>query len=322
MYTFMSSFSKINTQAFLLLVALYLLPGSVVNAAVEPFMHQGVDRQYRIHNTEAAADVAVPLLVHLHGFRYRDEVEKARETFEHIAWERMEEVAVENGFVLVQPAAYRGQWNLFEGLDNTTMDTGEGLDDVGYIFGIIDKLVRDGVADRMRIYLSGISDGAIMTIKLLCHPDAPFAAAVHLVGAMPEFYALDCASARETPFMAISGTNDRILRYDGQLSRFGRDKSIPEVMEFWRLKHGCTGQKYEMLPDRETADNSRVLAVTWTGCKRDGAVKLLRIEGGGHAIPTYKPVPEERRIRWGGHNQDIESSVEIWNFVKQFSSER
>ena len=301
------------------LLALTLLPVSVSFGQVESFVFQGVDRQYRIHNDQAASDGAAPVVVHLHGLRYREEVEKARQKFDHIAWKPLEEVAVDNGFVLVQPAAYWGQWNLITGLNNTRLDSGEELDDVGYIFSVIEKLVREGVADRNRIYISGISDGATLIIRLLCHPDSPFAAAVHIVGTMPESYQPDCRSVRPTPLMAIAGTNDRILFYDGRIYPFGRSMSIPELMEFWRLKHSCTGQSYEQLPDREQDDNSRVLSVTWTGCTIDGAVKLLRAEGGGHAVPSFTPVPESRRDRWGGHNRDIESAVEVWKFVKKFT---
>lgn len=309
---------KIIMKAYILLT-LSLLPVSGCFGQIESFIFQGVDRKYRIHNDQAASDSVAPVVVHLHGLRYRKEVEKGRDTFDHIAWKPLEKAAVKNGFVLVQPAAYWGQWNLLPGLDNTKLVSGEEFDDIGYIFGVVDKLIRKGVADRNRIYVSGISDGATMIIRLLCHPDSPFAAAVHIVGTMPENYQPECRSARPIPLMAIAGTNDRILFYDGRIYPFGRSLSIPELMEFWRLKHGCTGQSYGLLPDRDQNDSSRVMSVTWTGCTLDGAVKLLRAEGGGHAVPSFKPVPESRRDRWGGHNRDIESAVEVWKFVNKFT---
>lgn len=308
----------IKMKAYILLV-LFLLPVSVSFGQVEQFIFQGVDRQYRIHNQEAASEGAVPVVVHLHGYRKRAEAEKARETLDNIAWGPLDETAVRNGFVLVQPAAYWGRWNLSPDLDDIRLDSGEEFDDIGYIFGVIEKLVREGLADRNRIYVSGISDGATLIIRLLCNPDSPFAAAVPVVGSMEEKYQSDCNPERPTPIMAIAGTNDRILLYDGGIFPGGRDLSIPEMMEFWRLKHGCTGQKYNQLPDRDPDDNSRVLSVTWTGCNTDGAVKLLRVEGGGHAVPSYKPVSESLRDRWGGHNRDIESAAEVWKFVNKFT---
>lgn len=309
---------KIKMRAYLLLIVLLLVVNSSYGQ-VESFIHQGVDRQYRVHNVQAASKGAAPVVVHLHGLRYRDEVEKGRETFDHIAWKALEEVATENDFLLVQPAAYWGQWNLFSGLPNTKLNNGEEFDDIGYIFGVIDKLINEDLVDKNRIYVSGISDGATLIIRLLCHPDSPFAAAVHLVGSMPESYKRDCTPERLTPIMAIAGTTDRILAYDGKIYPYGRSLSIPELMEFWRLKHGCKGQTFQLLPDRDSDDNSRVMSVDWTGCAIDGAVKLLRVEGGGHAVPSFTPVPESRRDRWGGHNRDIESAAELWDFVRKFT---
>ncbi len=302
---------------FLLILSLLTVTGCF--AQVEPFIHQGIDRQYRIHNAEAASKGTAPVVVHLHGLRYREEVEKGRKTFDHIAWKPLEKVADKNGFVLVQPGAYWGRWNLFPELDHIRLDNGEEFDDIGYIFGVVDELINEGLADRNRIYVSGISDGATLIIRLLCHPDSPFAAAVHIVGSFSERYQANCETKNPTPFMAIAGTTDRILRYDGGISPFGRSLSIPEVMEFWRLKHGCSGQTYNLLPDRDPDDSSRVMSVTWTGCAIDSAVKLLRVEGGGHVVPSYTPVPVSRSERWGGHNRDIESAEEVWNFVNKFS---
>ena len=57
----------------------------------------------------------------------------------------------------------------------------------------------------------------------------------------------------------------------------------------------------------------------WTGCTRDGAVVLLRVEGGGHTLPSYAPVSDGWLKKAGGHNQDIESFEEIWRFLKRFT---
>jgi len=47
-----------------------------------------------------------------------------------------------------------------------------------------------------------------------------------------------------------------------------------------------TLQAAELLENRAPDDASRVRLVTWTGCTREGAVKLLRAEGGGHNRDT------------------------------------
>lgn len=119
--------------------------------------------------------------------------------------------------------------------------------------------------------------------------------------------------------MAIAGTNDPILPYDGWIFRTGREVSIPEAMNFWREKHGCTGQKAKLLDDVNAEDNSRVRLINWTNCNAENAVQLFRVEGGGHAVPDFEPVSESWRKRSGGQNRDISTAAEAWKFLRRFS---
>jgi len=301
-----------------LILAVFLLPVSAGSSRVEQLTFEGIERLYRVHNIEAAERGAAPMVLHLHGYRSREKADAGRDTLDYIAWDRLEETAETHEFVLVQPAAYWGQWNLFPGVKNIRLENGVEFDDVKFIFGVVDSLVRAGIVDKSRVYLSGISDGAIMSYRLLCDSDSPFAAAVAIVGSMYEKHMLNCNAKTPAPIMVIAGTNDRILPYDGWLFPTGREASIPETMEHWRLMHGCKGQKTELLNDRELDDNSSVRSVVWTECEENAAVKLLRVQGGGHAVPSYKPVSDKWREKSGGHNRDIESAEEVWAFANRF----
>ena len=121
---------------------------------------------------------------------------------------------------------------------------------------MIARLVDEGLADAERVYLTGFSDGAIMSYKLLCTAEAPFAAAAPAGGAMYQGHRDTCAATVPTPLMVIAGTHDRILPYDGWLFPTGRELSIPETKEHFRLLHACTGQKTDLLYDRDAEDNS------------------------------------------------------------------
>ena len=280
--------------------------------------HQGVARHYYVHNAEAAAAAPAPLIVSLHGFRRKDKALAGRENPSVVAWESLDRVASREGFVVAYPHAWLGQWSLFEGLPNIALDDGRTVDDVGFIARMIARLVDEGLADPERVYLTGFSDGAIMSYRLLCTADAPFAAAAPGGGAMHQRHRDNCAATAPTPLMVIAGTSDRILPYDGWLFPTGREVSIPETMEHFRLLHGCTGQKSDLLYDRYAEDNSRILEVVWTGCAVENAVKLLRVEGGGHNWPSLEPLPDAWSGWSGTHNRDIESAEEIWAFLRQF----
>src|SRR5437868_11020613 len=108
---------------------------------------------------------------------------------------------------------------------------------------MLDRLVAGRTVDPARIFLTGISRGALMTWTLLCrHPDR-FAAAAPLSSGMTEAN-LPCAAPQQIPLLAIAGTADSVQRYDGWVypPPIARLMSIPETMEFWRRRSGCTGE--------------------------------------------------------------------------------
>ena len=235
--------------------------------------YQEVVRHYYLHNVEAAAAASAPLVVSLHGFQRKEKALAGRDNPSEIAWDALDRVASREGFVVAYPHAWLGQWSLFEGLPNIALDHGRTVDDVGFIARMIAHLVDEGLADAERVYLTGFSDGAIMSYRLLCTAEAPFAAAAPGGGTMYQGHRDTCTATVPTPLMVIAGTNDRILPYDGWLFPTGRELSIPETMEHFRLLHGCTGQEHKLLDDRDTRDWSRVLEVVWTGCGTPNAVK-------------------------------------------------
>ena len=306
-------------QAFGLCAA--LLAGLVTPAIAgetRSLGHQDVERLFLLHNAEAAAVSPAPLIVFLHGFRKKDEMLAAGTDLSSLDWGALNRVAKREGFVVAYPAARLGQWNLFDGLRNTALEDGRPQDDVGFIFAVIQRLIDEGLADPQRVYLSGFSDGAIMSYRLLCLAATPFAAAAPMGGTMYQKHRDHCAANAPPPLLVIAGTNDRILPYDGWIFRNGREVSIPETMEHFRLLHGCSGQEAELREDREPGDGSRVREIRWTGCAQEGVVVLLRVEGGGHTRPSYDPVSDDWRERAGGHNHDIESPEEVSRLLSLF----
>lgn len=192
--------------------------------------HQGVERYYYLQNLEAAAAAPVPLVVSLHGYRRPDRALAARENVSDIASDSLDRVALREGFVVAYPHAWLGKWSQFKGLENTTLEDGRTVDDVGFIARMIERLVDEGLVDPARVYLTGFSDGAIMSYRLLCTAEAPFAAAAPAGGSMYQGHRDTCAATVPIPLLVIAGTNDRSLPYDGWIFPTGRELSIPETM--------------------------------------------------------------------------------------------
>lgn len=302
-------------RSSLLAITLALSVTTHVDAAeVRTVEWQGLERHYRLHN---AAEKPRPLILHLHGYRKQEQAINDRETLDGIGWSDIERVAVEAGAMVVSPAALRGQWSLFPGLKNAKKEDGTELDDAGLIFWLVQRLVDQGLADPARMYLTGISDGAIFIHRLLCDERSRFAAAVPLVGSMAEVHREGCAPDPVPGIMTIAGTNDRILPWDGWLFGTGRELSVPDTMDHWRRLHGCTRQKWEELPDTDPEDGSVVRKVWWTNCEAEveQPVVLMRVEGGGHRVPRPLREDEKRDPR---RNSDIDSAEEAWRFLSGF----
>ena len=156
-----------------------------------------------------------------------------------------------------------------------------------------------------------------MTLEMLCRAADHFAAAVAMAGSMLEAQRDACRPTQAVPLAIFAGTNDIEVPYDGWVLSYGRLRSVPETLEFWRRQHDCKGQNAKLLPEREPSE-SRVRLVTWTACRKPDSFKLYRIEGGGHQAPSFGPSPPEWIQKYGRRNRDIETGNEVWRFVSRF----
>lgn len=282
-------------------------------AFAQTLQHQGTERAYRLVG-EPISDQPRPLIVHLHGFREPEVMANAPD-LSVIAWRRLGALAQSEGFFLAQPAALKGRWNMGLDLANIALETGEKADDVGFVFKLVAHLVASGLADPDRVYLSGISDGGIMVNKILCTARHPFRAGASLIGTMVEAHAKKCRNNNAVPVFLLAGTHDDVLPYDGWIFPTGRSLSAPEIADFWRLRHGCGGQKMQMLPDLAKRDYTRVRQIDWTDCNSPVAVRLLRIEGGSHHVPNNEK-PGLFKGGWTGKSRDIDAADAVWEFFQ------
>ncbi len=273
--------------------------------------HQGVKRQAIVNKAAAAKDAPKPLLVVLHGRREATATNRSSPALDALA-QKM-------GFVAAYPAGIDGRWNYPLQTAQPSMAGSAPADDLGFVLKLIDSLVSEHVADAKRIYVSGTSNGAFLTYALMCNAPQRFAAVAVLIASMFEAQVTACKPARPVPVMAIAGTNDVIVPYDGWLYPTGRLTSIAETMEFWRRQHGCSGQKSTPLPKGKDDDPTRIVRVDWTGCTSENAVRLYRVEGGEHTLPSLAPLEAAQGMPTVRRSTAMETSEEVWSFFKQWT---
>ncbi len=204
------------------------------------------------------------------------------------------------GVAAVFPDGVNRVWSDHRGAPR--LRTREGVDDVGFLAALVERLAGDGVIDSRRVVLAGISNGALLAEHIARHARLPIAGVVLVAGAAT----VPSREAQPRPRQATSvvifhGTADPLVPYlggpigpAGRMAQRrarrhgggdgGRGVAVPvdTVAVDWAAVAGAPpAPATERLP--MPAGDLAVTRLTWRGPAH--AVTLHRIEGGGHTWP-------------------------------------
>lgn len=276
----------------------------------------GLERSYYLHlPTRHESAGTLPVVFVLHGGGRGDGDEVAR-------WTGYRELADRENFIAVYPNGVHAQWNdgriknLRRGKNNADVD------DVGFISALIDLMVSDFKGDPRKIYVTGLSNGGMMALRLGCEISEKLAAIAPVIANMPENLYGKCRPEKKLPVLLMNGTDDPLIPWNGGAVGFfgkrrGKVVSTEKTLQFWKVHNGCFSGVVKWLPDRDRKDKSRVRLTTWENSDRDCEVVLYRIEGGGHTFPG-SGVPD-RPLLLGRKNNDIDGPEVIWSFFRKHS---
>jgi len=272
--------------------------------------HQGIERHAVLYEPASLPAGPSPLVIALHGL--------GATAADLRLWLNLDPTADREGFRVLYPDAVDKTWSYGRPINQPMPKVGgETVDDVGFIRALIDDLVGKKLADPARIYVTGTSRGGLLTFTLACALADRIAAAAPLITAMTEYQREDCRPARAIPIMVLAGTADPAQAFNGAQGLHGRLLSVPDTMTYWIRVHGCGARNPRPLPRRHAEDRTQVTFVEWSGC--EGRVRLFRIEGGGHQVPSLTADREDASARFGLRNRDIETADELWAFFKNWS---
>jgi polyhydroxybutyrate depolymerase len=207
-------------------------------------------------------------------------------------------LADREGFLVSYPDGIDRHWN--DGRGQTDVD------DVGFIRAMIAEI--PGV-DHRRVYVTGISNGAIMTNRLAVEASDLFAAAAPVAGNLP----VGMHPRHELPMLIINGTDDPLVPYGG--GQVGKNsvpvQSVTSTVAAWCRADGCAdAPRTQSLPDLDPNDGCRVTRSTYG----KGQVQLLSINGGGHTWPGGTQYLPKTLI--GNVCRDFDAAEVIWDFFK------
>jgi polyhydroxybutyrate depolymerase len=236
-------------------------------------------------------------------------------------------LAASEGFIAVYPEAEPTdrRWN-----DGRTVQKyrsqRENIDDVGFISAVIDRLAAEYPIDFNRVYVTGISNGAMMTHRLAVDIADKIAAAAMVTGNIPEEYFNKGIPRRPVPMLIMNGTDDPLMPWNGGAVKAGRRDlgqviSTPQTVDFWRTHNCCQGPaQVTYKADSAPGDGTRVRLESYKNSAGRVMVILYAVEGGGHTWPGGPQYIPEAVV--GTISFDIDGSDEIYNFFKKHSRQK
>ena len=297
------------------------LPAAMVERA---FPFDGGERRF-LSFRPARLRPGAPVLLVLHGGGQSARKMFRRQSSPHHAWV---DLAEREGFLLLAPNGTDprsgdttgGRQHWYD-LRNRWPVTNGPPDDVGFLSALAAWAVEERQADPKRIYVTGASNGGMMTFRLLIERPDVFAAGAAFIATLPDRKLPEPAAAR--PILIAPGTDDPVIRWDGgELLKSGIVlRSAPDTLAFWLDVHGLTGQQpvaRYALPDRAPDDGCRIEVAAWGGSPEAPLVAFWTIRGGGHWLPSTRPFAvSPRQLQWMGPRcLDVEGPAEAWEFLR------
>jgi len=241
----------------------------------------GVKRSYVVHvPNKLASSQKVPLVLMLHGGGGGPQ--------SIVRSSNMSDKADQEGFIVAYPAGIdsspgpiKGTWNASGCCAGAMRDK---VDDIGFISALIDQLKASYNIDAKRVYIGGMSNGAMMSNRVAAVLSDKIAAAGIVSGAI---FSTQPAAGSPVPVIMFHGLQDDMVPYNGGTSpnRLVASsqslpfKSAPEDFAYWKAQNKCSGT----VKVEKFSDYTRTQA---TSCASGTNVALYAMHNGGHEWPS------------------------------------
>lgn len=226
-------------------------------------VHDGVERTYRQFVPESdAPDGGWPLVLALHGGL------GSGDQFARVSG--FEELAAREGLVVLHPDGEGRTWDAGACCGSAARNE---VDDVGFLAALIEETLRVLPVDEERVFVTGFSNGAMMSFRFGCERPE-MVRAVGLVAGSLE--ARECPGGAGTNLFAFHGDADDNHPIEGGM---GTDtvsrvafRSMADSLARWTAAMGCAESP-------RTATEGPLTTSEWDGC-RDGAKATYVIVAG------------------------------------------
>jgi polyhydroxybutyrate depolymerase len=278
-------------------------------AGAEPvqhiIQHGGLERHYLLSVPPAARYPNPPLVLLLHGA-----TGSAEQVWGYTA---LPKLAAEHGFVLLAPDGIKNRWN--DGRAALLLGERSVADDVGFLVALIRTMIAEQHVNPQQVYIVGISNGAMLTYRMLCEHGDLFAAAAPVIATLPEAQAVAYPAKPVVPIILTLGTADPLLPWAGGMNTTTGVTMLSgtQTFDFFLKRAACHGNTQRNLPDVNPKDGSTVTQFDGTACQQP--VRLLQVNQGGHQWLNGKGGWWLRQLL-GPANRDVDGAEAIWSFFR------
>lgn len=160
----------------------------------------------------------------------------------------------------------------------------QGVDDVAF-FRAMMKDIASIIPIRNKAYLTGFSNGAMLTYRLICEAPQLVAAAVPFAGAVPMN---NCVSGHKVPVMHLNGGSDSQSLYGGERNTPSRFPSTSRFLTPPLEALGAIARRNGCTTTLEAGDSIPAIDANcerYAGCPGDAPVRMCVIPELGHAWP-------------------------------------
>ena len=300
--------------AVLALVILFCSTGFGIAAERERALEIGGKQRNYTLVTPDKQTVPAPLLIVYHGGG--DSARRA------LGYTRFDRLAGKENAAIAFPQGVDGNWNDGRQTTDLRQRATSGVDDVAFTLAIIDQLVAENIVDPARVFLTGASNGGMMTLRTACDAAERIAGIAPVVANQPTDW--QCNPSRAIPAMFFNGTEDEFMPFEGgriaaakTRKDLGAVESVADTIAAFRRIDGCSGVKKTETHDEQESDHTRAI-VTDYECSK-APLRQVVIEGGGHTWPGARSGVVAGMVL-GRTTPEIDATKEIWEFFKSLPS--
>ncbi|MGB3340739.1 MAG: PHB depolymerase family esterase [bacterium] len=279
--------------------------------------HDGYSRDFILHIPKHHENLnKIPLLIALHGGG------GTAKGMIRLTKSRFNELVDKHGFLVVYPQGLGKSWN--DGRQDPISYAHENdIDDIGFLSKIIQSMEQEFRADPGRVFVTGISNGGFMSIRVSRELADQVKAVTPVCAGIPLVTKGAHMNGSPINILLVNGTTDPLVPYNGgEVEVLGKKRgkiiSTDETIRIFVTRNGCSDvSEIEELEDRDPKDGTRVIREEYVNTETGNKVVLLKVVDGGHTWPGGWQYLNEKWI--GRTSLDINACDEIWSF---FSSLR